>query len=85
MKAASRRSRRGPVRASWRGSEPHRARLRPHRARWPGASSRITGTPVRYVGQVYAANEADAIKRAIEEYDIHDPEMQKRLIARRAG
>jgi len=47
--------------------------------------SRITGTPARYVGQVYAANEAAAIKRAIEEFNIRDPEMQKRLVARRAG
>jgi len=44
--------------------------------------TRITGTPARYIGQVYAANEADAIKRAIEEYNIR-PEMQKRLAARR--
>ena len=45
--------------------------------------TRITGTPARYVGQVYAANVADAIKRAIEEFNIRDPEMQKRLVARR--
>lgn len=47
--------------------------------------SRITGTPAKYIDQVYAATEADAIKRAIEEFNIRDPEQQKRLVARRAG
>ena len=28
---------------------------------------------------------ADAIKRAIEEFNVYDPEQQKRLVARRAG
>jgi hypothetical protein len=45
--------------------------------------TRLTGTPARYVGRVLAANEADAIKRAIEEFKIRNPEMQKRLAARR--
>jgi hypothetical protein len=45
--------------------------------------TRLTGTPAPYVGRVFAANEADAIKRAIEEFRIRNPEMQKKLSARR--
>jgi 1,2-phenylacetyl-CoA epoxidase PaaB subunit len=45
--------------------------------------TRLTGTPARYVGRVFAANEADAIQRAIDEFRIRNPEMQKKLSARR--
>ena len=45
--------------------------------------TRLTGTPARYVGRVFAANEADAIQRAIEQFRIRNPEMQKKLSARR--
>jgi hypothetical protein len=45
--------------------------------------TRLTGTPARYVGRVFAANEADAIQRAIDEFRIWNPEMQKKLSARR--
>jgi len=62
---------------------PPKAAHPPREVAW--SISRITGTPARYVGQVYAANEADAIKRAIEEFNVHNPEMQKRLVARRVG
>jgi hypothetical protein len=35
------------------------------------------------VGTVEATDEKSAIQRAIKEFDITDPEQQKRLIARR--
>ena len=45
--------------------------------------TRLTATPARYVGRVFAATAEDAIKRAIEEFKIRNPEMQKKLVARR--
>jgi hypothetical protein len=44
---------------------------------------RIRGTPAAFVGIVQAPDEASAIKKAIEEYNITDPETRKRLIAQR--
>jgi len=64
-------------------SPPRKAERAPREVAW--SISRITGTPAKYLGQVYATTEADAIKRAIEEFNIRDPEQQKRLVARRAG
>jgi hypothetical protein len=45
--------------------------------------TRLTATPARYVGRVFAATAEDAIKRAIDEFKIQNPEMQKKLVARR--
>jgi hypothetical protein len=45
--------------------------------------TRLTATPARYVGRVFAANEADAIERAIKEFNVRNPAWQKRLVARR--
>jgi hypothetical protein len=44
---------------------------------------RLRGTPARFVGIVEAPDEATAIKKAIEEFKITDPAMQKRLLAQR--
>jgi hypothetical protein len=44
---------------------------------------RLRGTPAAYIGSVYAKNEVDAIKAAIEEFQITDPSQQKRLMAQR--
>jgi hypothetical protein len=41
------------------------------------------GTPAAFIGIVDAPDEASAVKKAIEEYNITDPEGQKRLIAQR--
>jgi hypothetical protein len=47
--------------------------------------TRIKGTPAAYVGRVTAPDAASAIKRAIVEFEITDPEHQKRLVAQRVG
>jgi hypothetical protein len=44
---------------------------------------RLRGTPAAFIGIVDAPDEASAIKKAIEDYNITDPEGQKRLIAQR--
>jgi hypothetical protein len=41
--------------------------------------SRIRGTPAQFIGYVQATNEAEAIKQAIKQFGIADPEKQKRL------
>jgi hypothetical protein len=43
--------------------------------------SLIKATPARLIGHVAAPDEASAIKKAIEEFKITDPERQRRLIA----
>jgi hypothetical protein len=45
---------------------------------------RLRGTPAQFVGIVEAPDEAAAIKKAIEEFKITNPVMQKRLIVQRA-
>jgi hypothetical protein len=43
----------------------------------------LTGTPAKFIGIVNdAADEAEAIQRAIEEHKL-DPQMQQRLLAKR--
>ncbi len=45
--------------------------------------TRIKGTPAAYVGNVHAPDAETAIKTAIEEFGITNPEHQKRLVAQR--
>jgi hypothetical protein len=45
--------------------------------------TRIRGNRADLLGVVTAADEKSAIKVAIEDYKITDPEKQKRLVARR--
>jgi hypothetical protein len=45
--------------------------------------SRIRGTPAAFTGIVDAPDKEAAIKRAIEEFKITNPEHQKRLVAHR--
>jgi len=47
------------------------------------AISRIKGTPAVEIGWVDAPDAESAIKKAIDQYNITDPEQQKRLVARR--
>jgi len=42
----------------------------------------IIGTPARYVGSVYAKDEAKAIQKAISEFKIKEP-LRNRIVARR--
>jgi hypothetical protein len=44
---------------------------------------RLRGTPAQFIGSVEASDEATAIKKAIEEFKIIDPLIQKRLLAQR--
>jgi hypothetical protein len=45
--------------------------------------SRIRGTPAAFIGIVDAPDKDTAIKKAIEEFKITNPEYQKRLVAHR--
>jgi hypothetical protein len=45
--------------------------------------SRIRSSPAEFIGYVDAPDEATAIKKAIEEFGITDPEKKKRLVAQR--
>lgn len=49
--------------------------------RW--AIYHITGTPAKLLGHVEAPDEESAIKQAIEEFGITNPQLQKRLLAQR--
>jgi hypothetical protein len=42
-----------------------------------------SATPAEFIGYVKAPDEEQAIKEAIKEFEISDPEKQKRLVARR--
>jgi hypothetical protein len=44
----------------------------------------LRATPATPIGSVEAPDAPSAIKKAIEIYDITDPQKQKRLIAQRA-
>jgi hypothetical protein len=43
--------------------------------------SRIRATPTEFIGYVEAPDETEAIKNAVREYRITNPEKQKRLVA----
>jgi hypothetical protein len=43
----------------------------------------LRGTPAAFLGSVSAADEQAAIKAAVEEFRIDDPQQQRRLIAQR--
>jgi len=45
---------------------------------------RLKGSPAAFVGAVYAPDEKTALKAAIKELKITNPEHQKRLVVRRA-
>jgi len=45
--------------------------------------TRLTATPAKFIGRVYAPDEATAIARAIEQFEI--PEAQRLKLAARRG
>jgi hypothetical protein len=59
--------------------------MRPSRSiktyRW--RISRIRGTPAEFIGYVEAPDDASAIKKAIEEFQITDREKRERLVVQR--
>ena len=61
---------------------------RPQEPREPLHEWRITGikgSPAAYVGHVRASDEKEAIRKAIQEFQITNPEDRKRLVAQRLG
>jgi 1,2-phenylacetyl-CoA epoxidase PaaB subunit len=44
---------------------------------------RLRGTPAAFVGSVEAPDEQAAVKKAIDEYQITNPEHRRRLVAQR--
>jgi hypothetical protein len=42
---------------------------------------RLRATPAEFVGHVMAPDAESAVKKAIAEYEVTDPQHQKRLIA----
>jgi hypothetical protein len=71
-----------PTRASLQNIEPMARSSLPKRLqlyRW--RMTRIRGTPAEQIGYVEAPDEATAIKAAIEQYGITDPQKQSRLVA----
>jgi len=44
---------------------------------------RLTGTPAKLLGHVEAPDEQSAIKQAIEEFGVTNPQLQKQLLAQR--
>jgi hypothetical protein len=53
---------------------------REHRLRW--SISLIKSTPAKYLGQVFATSEAEAIKEAAKEFNVAEA-LQDRIVARR--
>ena len=53
---------------------------RDHRRRW--SISLIKATPAKYLGAVYAKDEADAVKEAVKEFKISEA-LQDRIVATR--
>jgi hypothetical protein len=45
--------------------------------------SRIRDTPAEFIGYVDALDDETAIKKAIEKFEITDPEKRERLVAQR--
>ena len=51
-----------------------------HQVRW--TISLIKATPAKYLGQVFATNEAEAIKEAAKEFNVAEA-LRDRIVARR--
>jgi uncharacterized protein YdiU (UPF0061 family) len=59
----------------------YRVPRQPQTYRW--RISRLKATPAEYIGEVEAPDEASAIKKAIEEFQITERWKQSRLVAQR--
>jgi hypothetical protein len=57
-----------------------KSKPRDHRVRW--TISLIKATPAKYLGQVFATTEAEAIKEAVEEFKVAE-NLQDRIVARK--
>ena len=57
-----------------------KSKPRDHQVRW--TISLIKATPAKYLGQVFATNEAEAIKEAVKEFNVAE-NLRDRLMARK--
>jgi hypothetical protein len=57
-----------------------KTKLREHLSRW--SISLIKATPAKYLGQVFAKDEAEAIKEAAKEFNVAEA-LRDRIVARR--
>jgi hypothetical protein len=57
-----------------------KSKPRDHQVRW--SISLIKATPAKYLGQVFATNEAEAIKEAVKEFRVAE-NLRDRLMARK--
>ena len=57
-----------------------KSKPRDHQVRW--SISLIKATPAKYLGQVFATNEAEAIKEAAKEFKVAEA-LQDRIVATR--
>jgi hypothetical protein len=55
-----------------------KSKPRDHRVRW--SISLIKATPAKYLGQVFATSEAEAIEEAVKEFKIAEP-LRDRIVA----
>jgi hypothetical protein len=57
-----------------------KSKPRDHRVRW--SISLIKATPAKYFGQIFAKDEAEAIKEAAKEFNVAEA-LRDRIVARR--
>ena len=57
-----------------------KSKPRDHKSRW--SISLIKGTPAKYLGQIFATTEAEAIKEAAKEFNVAEA-LRDRIVARR--
>jgi len=57
-----------------------KSKPRDHRVRW--SITLLKATPAKYLGQVFATNQAEAIKEAAKEFKVPEA-LHDRLVARR--
>jgi hypothetical protein len=57
-----------------------KSKPRDHRVRW--TISLIKATPAKYLGQVFAISEAEAIKEAAKEFNVAEA-LRDRIVARK--
>ena len=59
-----------------------KSKPRDHRVRW--SISLIKATPAKYLGQVFATSEAEAIREAAKEFNVAEA-LRDRIVARKAN
>ena len=57
-----------------------KSKPRDHQVRW--SISLIKATPAKYLGQVFASTESEAIKEAVKEFNVAE-NLRDRIVARK--